>query len=55
MVVYRVMLLLFKRLLGREVYLGDVFYIYLRLFERVVKLFKELGGGLLIVFFIIEI
>lgn len=37
-VVYRVMFFLFRCLFGREVYFGDVFYLYLRFLERVVKL-----------------
>lgn len=37
-VVYRVMFFLFRCLSGREVYSGDVFYLYLRFLERAVKL-----------------
>lgn len=49
------MLLFLCCLLGCEVYLGDVFYLYLRLFECVVKLSDVLGGGSMIVLLIIEI
>lgn len=65
-VVYCQILLLLKCLLGCEVYLGDVFYLYFCLFECVVCVFEEyvekfINGvvkgkiGLLIVLLIIEI
>lgn len=55
MVVYCELLLLLCRLLGCEVYFGDVFYLYSRLLERVVKFNDDFGGGLIIVLLIIEI
>lgn len=49
------MFLLLRRLLGCEVFLGDVFYLYFWLFERVVKMSDDMGVGFLIVLLVIEI
>lgn len=54
-VVYREIFLILRRFLGREVFFGDVFYIYLWFLERVVKFCDEKGVGFLIAFFIVEI
>lgn len=40
---------------GCEVYLGDIFYIYLWLLEWVVWFFDDFGGGLMIVLLVIQI
>lgn len=44
-----------RRFLGWEVFLGDVFYLYFCLLERLVKMFDEVGGGFMIVFLVVEI
>lgn len=49
------MFFLLWRLFGCEVYLGDVFYLYLCFLERVVKLSFSLGEGSMIVLLIVEI
>lgn len=49
------MFFLLRRFFGCEVYLGDVFYLYLWFLERVVKLNFSLGEGSMIVLLIVEI
>ncbi len=51
---YREISLLLRRPPGREAYPGDVFYLHARLLERAAKLRRELGGGSLTAFPIIE-
>ena len=51
---YRQVSLLLRRPPGREAYPGDVFYLHSRLLERSSKLSKDLGGGSLTAFPIIE-
>ncbi|MBU4320241.1 MAG: F0F1 ATP synthase subunit alpha, partial [Nitrospinae bacterium] len=51
---YRQLSLLLRRPPGREAFPGDVFYLHSRLLERAAKLSKELGGGSLTAFPIIE-
>ncbi|GAA2755372.1 F0F1 ATP synthase subunit alpha [Actinopolymorpha rutila] len=51
---YRAMSLLLRRPPGREAYPGDVFYLHSRLLERCAKLSKELGGGSMTGFPVIE-
>nr|CAI34836.1 ATP synthase alpha chain, mitochondrial precursor [Polytomella sp. Pringsheim 198.80] len=53
-VAYRQMSLLLRRPPGREAFPGDVFYLHSRLLERAAKLSKELGGGSLTAFPVIE-
>jgi F-type H+/Na+-transporting ATPase subunit alpha len=53
-VAYRQLSLLMRRPPGREAFPGDVFYCHSRLLERSVKLSKELGGGSITSFPIIE-
>jgi len=52
---YRELSLLLKRPPGRESYPGDVFYLHSRMIERAAQLSKELGGGAMAFFPIIEI
>ena len=51
---YRELSLLLRRPPGREAFPGDIFYIHSRLLERSTHLNKELGGGSLSAFPIIE-
>lgn len=51
---YRELSLLLRRPPGREAFPGDIFYIHSRLLERSTHLHKELGGGSLTAFPIIE-
>ncbi len=51
---YRELSLLLRRPPGREAFPGDIFYIHSRLLERSTHLSKELGGGSLTAFPIIE-
>ncbi|HON56469.1 MAG TPA: F0F1 ATP synthase subunit alpha, partial [bacterium] len=51
---YRQMSLLLRRLLGREAYFGDVFYLHSRLLERACKYSNEKGGGSLTALPVIE-
>ena len=51
---YRELSLLMRRPPGREAFPGDIFYIHSRLLERATHLRKELGGGSLTAFPIIE-
>ena len=51
---YRELSLLLRRPPGREAFPGDIFYIHSRLLERATHVTKELGGGSLTAFPIIE-
>jgi len=51
---YRELSLLLRRPPGREAFPGDIFYIHSRLLERSTHLCKDLGGGSLTAFPIIE-
>ncbi len=51
---YRELSLLLRRPPGREAYPGDIFYLHSRLLERSSRMNKELGGGSLTAFPIIE-
>jgi len=51
---YRMISLLLKRPPGREAFPGDIFYLHSRLLERSARLSKELGGGSITSFPIIE-
>jgi len=51
---YRQISLVLKRPAGREAYPGDIFYLHSRLLERSVKLNKQLGGGSITSFPVIE-
>lgn len=51
---YRQLSLVLRRPAGREAYPGDIFYLHSRLLERSVKLNKDLGGGSITSFPIIE-
>ena len=53
-VAYRQMSLLLRRPPGREAYPGDVFYLHSRLLERASKMHRNLGGGSLTAFPVIE-
>jgi hypothetical protein len=53
-VAYRQMSLLLRRPPGREAFPGDVFYLHSRLLERAAKMSKDLGGGSLTAFPVIE-
>jgi F-type H+/Na+-transporting ATPase subunit alpha len=52
---YRELSLLLQRPPGRESYPGDVFYLHSRMIERAAQLSKELGGGAMAFFPIIEL
>jgi F-type H+-transporting ATPase subunit alpha len=51
---YRELSLLLNRPPGRESYPGDIFYLHSRMIERAAKLSKELGGGSMSFFPIVE-
>jgi proton translocating ATP synthase F1 alpha subunit len=53
-VAYRQMSLLLRRPPGREAFPGDVFYLHSRLLERAAKMSKDMGGGSLTAFPVIE-
>uniref|UniRef100_A0A7S3QY98 ATP synthase subunit alpha n=1 Tax=Dunaliella tertiolecta TaxID=3047 RepID=A0A7S3QY98_DUNTE len=53
-VAYRQMSLLLRRPPGREAFPGDVFYLHSRLLERAAKMSKEMGGGSLTAFPVVE-
>jgi F-type H+/Na+-transporting ATPase subunit alpha len=52
--VYRQISLLLRRPAGREAYLGDIFYLHSRLLERASRMSKEMGGGSITSFPIVE-
>jgi F-type H+/Na+-transporting ATPase subunit alpha len=52
---YRELSLLLQRPPGRESYPGDVFYLHSRMIERAAQLSKDLGGGAMAFFPIIEL
>lgn len=53
--VYREIYFLLRRFVGREVYLGEIFFVYFWFLERFVKLLYNFGGGSFICFLVIEI
>jgi len=52
--IYRQMSLLLERAPGREAYPGDIFFLHSQLMERAGKLKKDLGGGSMTFFPIVE-